>query len=302
MTRPAIDVVVPFVGTDGELRETLAHFRALSLGPEDSLTLVDNRPVAMSAPPPEVVAAPERQSSYFARNAGARIGSNPWLLFLDADVRAPADLLDLYLDGYEPPNDVGVLAGGITTTLASSTAVARYGYAAQQLSPRYAARAGHEYAQTANAAFRRAGFEQVGGFFDRVRSGGDADMSFRMADAGWRLERRHDAAVEHPSRASLRALLRLFARYGSGAEWVRGRHPGFRPPQSRAGLSRWLLRGLVQGAVSYARGERDEATRLVLDPATRLAFELGRSFPNEVDAPPPANLSERLLRRAARIG
>ena len=39
------------------------------------------------------------------------------------------------------------------------------------------------YAKTANCLVRRAAFEEVGGFVDDVRSGGDADLCLRLQDA-----------------------------------------------------------------------------------------------------------------------
>lgn len=298
MPRPSIDVVVPFVGSDEALSRTVEHVRRLDLAPGDTLTVVDNRPRGSgAAAAPEVLSAPERQSSYFARNAGARRGSGEWLVFLDADVRAPSDLLARYFAA-GPAAGTGVLAGGITTTLEAPTAVARWGYYARQLSPQGAALTGFEYAQTANAAFRRSAFEAVGGFCDHVRSGGDAELSFRLQKAGWTLERRHEAAVEHPSRSSVKAVLRLFARYGSGAEWVAGRHPGFRPPRSRLGVTKWFLEGLGRAALAYAGGHRELAVRHALDPGAILAFELGRSFSNEIGAA-PTGLVPRVLARLA---
>lgn len=292
-------MVVPFVGSDESLLDVLSHFRALISEPGDTLTIVDNRPGPREPAAAEVVRAPERQSSYFARNAGAQRGRGRWLLFLDADVRAPAGLLDRYFA--ETPDDAtAILVGGVETTAGGDTAVARYGYLTGQLNPATAARPGREYARTANAAIRRAAFEQVGGFCDAVRSGGDADLSYRLVKAGWVLERRYEAAVEHPPRASLGALLRLFGRYGAGAEWVEQRHPEVaRPARSLLGGARWLLRGSIQAGVALARGDRDRAVRCALVPATTLAFEVGRRFPNEVGTR-PRSVWTRLLARFAR--
>src|SRR3712207_7575346 len=46
------------------------------------------------------------------------------------------------------------------------------------------------YAQTANAAVRRTAFDAVGGFEERIRSAGDADLCWRVVAAGWELEAR----------------------------------------------------------------------------------------------------------------
>src|SRR5947207_5717214 len=111
MSRPAVDVVVPFVGSDEELADLLARLDALELADGDSLTVVDNGRAARAADP-RVIAAPQQQSSYYARNRGAERGSAPWLLFIDADVEPPRDLVDRYFDA-EPADNTAVLAGAV---------------------------------------------------------------------------------------------------------------------------------------------------------------------------------------------
>ena len=81
------------------------------------------------------------------------------------------------------------------------------------------------YAQTANAAFRRTAFEEVGGFEEHARSGGDADLCFRLRAAGWELVYRPEAMVVHRNRTTLRSLLRQRARHGAGSAWLNRRNP-----------------------------------------------------------------------------
>src|SRR3954451_15337506 len=106
------DVVIPFRGSDAELRAVLARMDRLRLGPGDTLTVADNRPGAPEPSDPRVIRAGARQTSYHARNAGAARGSAPWIFFLDADVEPVADLLDRYFEA-EPADDVAVLAGRV---------------------------------------------------------------------------------------------------------------------------------------------------------------------------------------------
>jgi GT2 family glycosyltransferase len=98
------------------------------------------------------------------------------------------------------------------------------------------------YAQTANAAVRRSAFEAIGGWPDPVRSGGDADLCWRLAAAGWGIESRPQARVRHRNRATLRALLAQLHRHGSGMQWLDRRYPGsFPPPRPRQLASRLKL-------------------------------------------------------------
>jgi hypothetical protein len=283
--RPGVDVVVPFAGSAAALGELVARLEALALAPGDTLTIVDNRP-----PGAEwvdgVLRAPERQSSYFARNAGARVGSNTWLLFIDADVEPASDLVERYFD--EPASDqTAVLAGGVTDEQIDAAGrppmAARYVVLRASMSQANTLLDGPwSYAQTANCAIRRAAFEAVGGFRDRVRSGGDADICFRLRGAGWEIESRERAVVVHRSRTSLRKLLLQQARHGSGAAWLSREHPGSFARAPWPGLAKWTFESMGRAAAAAARGRRDAALVTALDPLVKWAFELGRMFPNEV--------------------
>ena len=282
MSRPAVDVVAPFVGSDAELSELVARLHTLHRIPGDTVTVVDNRPGPPSgAVSPEVLRAPERQSSYYARNRGAARGRAAWIVFLDDDVEPSPDLLDRYLS--PPPADgVGVLRGAISTTWRGGGRIARYGVLRGHLGTEHVSEPGLEFAQTANAAVRRAAFESVGGFADHVRSGGDADLSFRIRAAGWGLEDRPAAQVGHPPRATLRPMLRQFMRYGSGAHWLGQRYPRFAPPIGMATIARWLVGMPIRVSVHAAHGRGDDALNRAMDPVIVVAHELGRFVPNEV--------------------
>ena len=129
MSRPAVDIVVPFVGSDRELEELLERLRRIRRGPTDTLTVVDNRPVAEAGPDrhADVIRAPGIQSSYHARNHGAACGTAPWIVFVDADVEVEPELLERYFATPVAPG-TGLLAGEIEPTLPPGGGrVARYG-------------------------------------------------------------------------------------------------------------------------------------------------------------------------------
>src|SRR3954469_22786208 len=155
--RPAVAVVVPFAGAQAELDALRAQLRALALEPGDTLVIVDNRPDSAATQAGDgVVSAPERRSSYHARNRGTAQGSAPWVLFLDADVLAPPDLVDRYFD--QPPDDrTAVLAGAIRDVPPSEGGriARRYAHLSRPLADDNTWRPGFAYAQTANAMVRR---------------------------------------------------------------------------------------------------------------------------------------------------
>jgi GT2 family glycosyltransferase len=235
--RPSVSVIVPFAGTESELDACLAAMEALELREGDELLVADNR----QDPRPGLVDASGPASSYFARDVAARRAGGEWLVFLDADCVPEPGLLDAYFE--PPPADrTAVLAGAIEDWTDEDTAVARHIAHRRKLDQ--ANTLGHRrpYGQTANLAVRRAAFDAVGGWPDPVRSGGDADLCWRLADAGWRLEPRAGARVRHRNRATLRALLTQLHRHGSGMQWLDRRYPGaFPPPTPRALAARTKL-------------------------------------------------------------
>jgi len=282
MERPAVDVVVPVAAADaGGLCAVLERMReGLALGPGDTLTVVDNRGLGVTDP--SVLAAPEVRTSYYARNRGAARGTAPWLLFLDADVAPDPGLLD-GLFRPAPGPEVGVLAGAIVDGPAAPGAGGAVRYAALKGAMSQEAVLAHgewAFAQTANAAIRREAFVAAGGFFEHVRSGGDADLCWRLRAAGWKLQSRPGAVVVHTNRATLAGMLGQRFRHGTGAGWLSARWPGALPARSWPGLLRWgLVRGLA-GARALARGDRDAAVLGLLDGPAVWAFELGRLVPN----------------------
>lgn len=244
--RPTASVIVPFAGPQADLDACLDALRSLELGDGDEVLVADNR----TMPRPgrhgavEVIAADGPASSYFARGVAAARATGEWLVFVDADCRPDPGLLDAFMSP-APGDDVAVLAGAVEDVTERRTPISGYVEARHMLDQgRTLAHPERPYAVTANAAVRRSAFEAVGGFPDPVRSGGDADLCWRLAAAGWRLEERPAARVRHRNRETLRALLAQIHRHGSGMAWLDARWPGsFPPPGPRELVSRFRLLG-----------------------------------------------------------
>ena len=282
MERPTVDVVVPVAAADAVgLRATAARLRAtLALGAGDTLTVVDNR--GLGVVHADVLVAPEVRTSYYTRNRGAARGSAEWLLFLDADVTPEPGLIDAL---FEPPPSpsVGVLAGAIVDAPPGPAAGVAVRFAALKGAMSQEVVLAHgpwAFAQTANAAVRRSAFAAVRGFCPEVRSGGDADLCWRLRAAGWSLESRPRAAVAHASRARVSGLMAQRFRHGAGAGWLAARWPGAFPARRWPGLLRWGLSRALAGARALASGDRDAAILGLLDGPAVWAFELGRLVPN----------------------
>lgn len=201
-----------------------------------------------------MVRASRERSAYHARNEGAREATAEWILFLDADCRPEPGLLESYFA--EPvPDDCGALAGQILGEPDQRSFAARYARSRRLFDHADGLiRADGGGATAGNMLVRRRAFEEIGGFTEGIRSGGDLDLCRQLQQAGWRLEFRPHAVVHHRHRASLPALLGAIARYGAGARWLNERYPGSSPP--------WPLRlGLastVRDVARHVRGRRGE--------------------------------------------
>ncbi len=227
--RPQISVVMPFAGDERAAQAAVDALLALELRVGDELILADNSGTAVARGGVAVVRAGEERSPAHARNVGAARAHGEWILFLDADCRAPTGLLDAF---FAAPvrDDVGALAGEVVPLPEGDTLASRYGSARSFLSQQV--HISHPYrprAVAANLLVRRVAFEQIGGFYEGVRAAEDTDFSWRLQAAGWRLELRRRAQVEHRYRATVGELRRQWRGYAAGRAWLARRYDGFAP-------------------------------------------------------------------------
>jgi GT2 family glycosyltransferase len=242
VSRPAVSVVMPFAGSPSEATVALAALASLETGPDDELILADNTGTAPASDTVLVIRAPGERSPSHARNVGAAHARRDWVLFLDSDCNAPADLIESYFSA-PIAADVGALAGAVAPAPDGVSFAGRYGAAKGFLSQD--AHLEHWYmarAVAANLLVRRAAFDQVGGFFEGVRAGEDTDFSWRIQYAGWRLEGRPRARVEHRYRTTVRGLRRQWRGYAAGRAWLARRYDGFAPEPALARAATRALR------------------------------------------------------------
>jgi hypothetical protein len=268
---------MPFAGDAAAAAAALAALRSLRTDSGDELILVDNAgAVADDADGIDVVPAIGERSPAHARNVGATRSRGEWILFIDADCEPRPDLLDAYFA--EPvAGEVGALVGEVLPAVGAETLVGRYGAARGFLSQQ--AHLDHPYrprAAAANLLVRRAAFEAVGGFYEGVRAAEDTDFSWRLQQAGWRLELRPGAFVRHRYRASLGELRRQWRGYAAGRAWLARRYEGFEPEPGLARAIRrlrWRARGRPaapprtqpSGAQAAGAGRLERGTYAALD-------------------------------------
>jgi GT2 family glycosyltransferase len=271
---------MPFAGDEREAEAAVDALRALQLRPGDELILADNSGVAVARGGVAVIRVDGERSPAHARNVGAGRAHCDWILFLDADTRAPGGLLDAYLSA-PVADDVGALAGEVVPMPAGDTLASRYGSSRSFLSQQ--AHLNHPYrprAVAANLMVRRAAFEQIGGFYEGVRAAEDTDFSWRLQQAGWRLELRRGAQVEHRYRMTVGELRRQWRGYAAGRAWLARRYDGFEPEPAvvRAfGRLKRRARGRPQLGPGRAGGAAGPAARARGAPPVHAgALERGR--------------------------
>ncbi|CAN5437564.1 hypothetical protein BH10ACT11_BH10ACT11_01810 [soil metagenome] len=283
LPRPSASVVVPFAGDEEDARRAIALLSQIDLRPKDEASLVDNSldGVASGLEADSgiaVVPAADESSSYHARNVGAAAAKGEWLVFIDSDCRPAPDLLSRYFDPL-PAADLGGLAGSVVGAPSQTAFLARYARSRNFLDQDDGLHTHDDAAATANLAIRREAFDEVGGFEEGIRSGGDVDFCRRMKLAGWGLERRASAGVEHLHREGLVDLLGSIARYSAGARWLNERYPGTAPA--------WpLVPGLAMAgreiAADALRGKIESAAFRGVDALGLVAHVAGYRFSNRV--------------------
>lgn len=289
MSRPDVSVIMPFGGEPWEVPAALEALGALDATPRDEMILADNSGAlgegGLQAGGVIVVPAPGERSPARARNAGARQASRDWILFLDADCRPLPGLLAAYF-GSGIPDEVGALAGEVVAATGDGTFASRYGAARNFLSQEAHFR--HPYmprAAAANLLVRRTAFEQVGGFYEGLRAAEDTDFAWRLQRAGWSIELRSSAQVEHRYRGSVRELRRQWRSYAAGRAWLARRYEGFEPePAVARSLRRsvaWARRsGRSVAGGSEASARREETSFRALDAVLALEELAGFVLPN----------------------
>jgi GT2 family glycosyltransferase len=276
--RPAISVVVPFLGDAAAAGRLIEGLGRLTLSPDDEVIVVDNAAAAVVPDLPQgpvrIVRAAAEQSPFHARNVGAGAARNDWLLFMDADCRPAPDLLDAYFAG--PQEGCGVIAGAVLPLAGQPGVVPRYARSRRQLSEAHHVVSRPEWPHpagiTGNLMVRREAWEEVGGFHEGLLAGADIELCWRVQDAGWAFRHVPEARVEHAHVESLRALMRQASGHAAGMRWVNRRHPGAFP---RPTLARQLARCAAGTAVWALRGQGERSLFKLIDAAWVLAYALG---------------------------
>lgn len=273
---PLISVVVPVLNAEQYLRGCLNALLSQQINNERyEVIVVDNGStdetwtiIQSYGPAIRGLRELRIQSSYAARNAGVRASRGELIAFTDADC-VPDKTWLRQLTGSFDNRAVGCVAGEVLP-FDPATAVEKFSAQAGILRQRKTLNHHYRpYAQTANVAYRRKIFEQVGLFNSSLKSAGDADFCWRMQEqTAWGLCLNDAAMVQHRHRTTIRELWKQYVRYAQGTNALEQLYPGYRHPfRGNVTGCLWKFAAFVRQSGKYAGStlRRDEGNRDALD-------------------------------------
>lgn len=244
---PRVTVVIPVrncaatirVCLDGVLAQT--YPRALT-----EIIVVDNDSTDATSQiaasyPVTVVSEREIRTSYAARNRGVAHASGEVVAFTDGDCVPDPEWLARLVP---PLADAGV--GAVSGTVADAEPRSLCEEFTARVDPfARPERNGRKTLLTANVALRRSTLEAFGGFDERLPTGGDVDLGWRLQRQNLQLIEVAEARVSHRHRSTLRGVFAQYRRYGFSEMLLATLHRDASPSRAAA---------QVRAVASYVAG------------------------------------------------
>jgi GT2 family glycosyltransferase len=211
--RPSdVAVIVPVGGAAPAWRQCAESLARLDPSPGEIVAVIDgpNDDLAARAAeiPAQVVALGEQGGPARARNRGVQTSSRAVLLFLDADVEAPGDLVARVADLFTEDRELAAVIGSYDDAPGDPGLLSQY----RNLLHHFVHQNGRERASTFWAgcgAVRRAAFQEVGGFDESYADPSieDIELGARLIRAGHGIRLVKDLQVKHLKRWRLDDML-----------------------------------------------------------------------------------------------
>jgi len=255
-----------------------------SIGPDARVVVVDDAsrdPVTVArvaaAHGARLVVLERNVGPASARNAGLRVVTTPYVVFVDSDVVVDPAAVTLLLRHFADHRVAAVApqVRGLPQP-GRPTWVRRYEDAASSLDlgVRPATVRPRSPVSWVSSSCLAARVSALGaGFGDGLYVGEDVDLVWRLVEEGWTVRYEPAAAVHHEHRARLGVWAARKAFYGTGADQLAQRHPGDVAP---AVLVPWSA-GLLVALLAQRRWSLPVAAALTAVAGARIATRLDRS-------------------------
>jgi glycosyltransferase involved in cell wall biosynthesis len=270
--------ILPVRGHASLLDECLTALAAQGTALTEIVVVDDSPDGSLGALPGVRIVRSGGVGPYEARNVGARTTHADVLLFLDARSRPRPGWAAALVAQFSDPE---VALAGTESRVSGGPSLAEAAAEVQQFNRlrNYLEKPGLlPYLPTCNLAVRHADFRDVGGF-SRVRSGGDADLCWRvLSRSGRRLSTVEDVLLDWVPRDRVVDLLEQNYRYGGGTHrlrtsWASQGVPQLVPmPHWR--LARRTTKVVLFAAAARVRGDHGRLVELLVE-SRRLCFDWG---------------------------
>ena len=253
--RPRVSVVVPVHNGAATIESCLAGLFAQDY-PAGlfEILIVDNRSSDESAAvvaryPVTLLSESGILTSYAARNRGIAHAGGEIVAFTDADCIPAHDWLRLLLAALEHES----VAAAVGTVEDAPPASLCEEFTARVKPFARPPHAGLKTLLTGNVAVRRAALEAVGYFDERLPTGGDVDLGWRLQKSGFTVSDAPRACVAHRHRSRMRQAFAQYRRYGLSTMLLATLHRGGEGPPRLALQFRTML-SQVRALVTYVLG------------------------------------------------
>jgi cellulose synthase/poly-beta-1,6-N-acetylglucosamine synthase-like glycosyltransferase len=221
MKFPDVSIIIPAYNAQDTIKTCLDSMMKLDYPQEKiEIIMVDNNSTDSTweiarGYPIAVLRQMNVQSSYASRNLGIESAKGDILAFTDTDCSVSPQWLQNLLSSSDNPH-IGCFAGRIEAYEPRTLAEQFAAVDEENHDQEHSLKKGYlPAANTANVAYRREVFQKIGLFRSDLRSGGDAELTWRFVQNGeYGIDYNPDAVVYHKHRTSIRDLYRQHIKYG----------------------------------------------------------------------------------------
>ncbi len=168
----------------------------------------------------------EKKSAYAARNKGVSVAKGSVLVFTDSDCIPCHSWLEKGVDTLIRCTEQIIVGGKIKFFFSapdSPNIFELYDSCKNLQQEKYIKQS--NFILTANLFTLRKTFDVVGGFNEKLMSGGDAEWGNRACSAGYKLLYEKRARIDHPARCTMRALVKKTIRVTIGGAELQNVYP-----------------------------------------------------------------------------